>query len=97
MDHPAGSCWFVTSWIVLFFWTNGTIHEVTRTKNKPKYFRLTPDVTFEAKPLVVLEIPFASPGQSRPNVDRDVERKHQRYTMGHPEKIPREGDFLHST
>jgi hypothetical protein len=39
----------VISWIVLAFWTNGTIHEITRTKHEPKYFRLTLDVTFEAK------------------------------------------------
>ena len=25
----------------MFFWTNGTIHEVTRTKHEPNYFLLT--------------------------------------------------------
>jgi hypothetical protein len=42
--------WFVlvrvTSWIVLVFWTNGTIHEATRTKHET---RLPPKSTFEAK------------------------------------------------
>jgi len=33
----------------LFFWTNGTIHEITRTKHEPKYFRRSLDAIFEAK------------------------------------------------
>jgi len=32
--------------MVLFFWTNGTIHEITRTKHKNRYH---PKSTFEAK------------------------------------------------
>ena len=28
----------VNSWIVLISWTNGTIHDVTRTRHEPKYF-----------------------------------------------------------
>jgi len=39
----------VNLWIVLVFLDNGTIHEITRTKHEPKYFRRSLDAIFEAK------------------------------------------------
>jgi len=42
-----GSIWFVLvrviSWIVLLFWTNGTIHEITRTNQDPRCHEITPE------------------------------------------------------